>query len=142
MSARRAVLDTSVLLDPPDDLGAFADEVCVCTLSFAELATGLHPRDHVEAARRAEAYALLAATFPPIGFSAQAARLYGALCATAKDAGHDQRPGRFEVMIAAVAVAEHLPLITARPAGVLDLQPAVTVIDASARRVDFNQISQ
>lgn len=132
MTKRRALLDTSAILDPPADLAALADQVCISTVSLAELAEGLHPGDHVEAARRADAYALITATFEAIPFSAHAARLYGALEATARDQGRSPLR-RFDLLIAAVAASERLPVISSNPRALRGLHPSVRVIEASER---------
>src|SRR6478609_9814094 len=109
----RALLDTSVVIDyPAAAVGQIADTAAISTITLAELAYGLHTVDPLVNAAREQRYQWIAATFAPIPFDADAARIYGALCASVRQIGRDPKPRRFDLLIAAVAVAARLPLLT------------------------------
>jgi predicted nucleic acid-binding protein len=57
----------------------------------------------VENARRESVYQQILATYRPIPYSAEAARVYGALCAAVRLAGRNPRPRRLDLLIASVA---------------------------------------
>ena len=127
-----ALLDTSVIIDfPADTVGDHASSVAISTISLAELAFGLHTNDPLVNAAREQRYHWIVDTFTPIPFGAGAARIYGALCATVRSAGQNPRPRRFDLLIAAVAVAADLPLLTRNPAVFRHISRALTVIDVS-----------
>jgi predicted nucleic acid-binding protein len=110
---KQALLDTSVVIDyPAKSVAAHAASAAVSTITLAELAYGLHTSDPLVNAAREQRYHWISNTFDPIPFDAQAARTYGALCATVRAGGRDPRPRRFDLLIAAVAVAFGIPLIT------------------------------
>ena len=109
----RALLDTSVVIDYPAQLvAAHTATAAVSTITLAELAYGLHTSDPLVNAARAQRYHWIGNTFDPIPFDSDAARTYGALCASVRAAGRDPKPRRFDLLIAAVALALRIPLIT------------------------------
>jgi hypothetical protein len=114
----RGLLDTSVVIDleriETDSLPA---EVAVSALTVAELAAGPHAtRDPEERARRQERLQRVEATFTPLPFDAGAARAYGRICAAVAAGGRKARGRRaIDLLIAATAVAEGLPLYTRNP---------------------------
>lgn len=126
---RRALLDTSVLIDYPEAAVARHTETAsISTISLAELAYGLHTRDPLANAAREQRYHWIVATFDPIPFDAQSARTYGALCAQVRDAGRSPRPRRFDLLIAAVAVTHELALLTGNAADFAGLHQALTLV--------------
>ena len=109
----RALLDTSVVIDyPAEQVAAHAHAAAVSTITVAELAYGLHTPDPLINAAREQRYHWIGTAFQPIPFDAQAARIYGALCASVRAIGRDPKPRRFDLLIAAVAIALGIPLIT------------------------------
>jgi predicted nucleic acid-binding protein len=109
----RVLLDTSVVIDyPAGPVAAHADAAAVSTITLAELSYGLHTEDPLLNAVREQRYHWIVDTFDPIPFDADAARIYGALCANVRAVGRDPKPRRFDILIAAVAVAFGIPLIT------------------------------
>jgi predicted nucleic acid-binding protein len=109
----RVLLDTSVVIDfPGEAVGSVAATAAVSTITLAELAYGLHTDDPLLNAAREQRYHWITSTFAPIPFDTSAARVYGALCASVRAIGRDRRPRRFDLLIAAVAVALRIPLIT------------------------------
>ena len=103
----------------------------VTTISLAELAYGLHTADPLINAAREQRYHWIVATFDPIAFDTESARVYGALCAGVRAAGRNPRPRRFDLLIAAVAVTNGLPLLTRNAADFAGLQ-AMALIPISS----------
>lgn len=127
----RALLDTSVLIDPPGELALFAREVVVCTISLAELAYGLHVPDPLESAARQARYQRILDIFEPLPYSAAAARTYGALADVVRAAGRSPRPRRFDLLLASVAVSEGVAILTRNSSDFAGLHHTLQVIDAS-----------
>ncbi|HEU5265415.1 MAG TPA: type II toxin-antitoxin system VapC family toxin [Jatrophihabitans sp.] len=126
---RRALLDTSVVVDyPADDVARQTKSASISTISLAELAYGLHTHDALLNAAREQRYHWIVATFDPIPFDADCSRTYGALCALVRDAGRSPRPRRFDLLIAATAIAYSLPLLTRNAADFADLHPALILV--------------
>lgn len=128
----RALLDTSVVIEfPAEAVARYTSSGAVCTITLAELAYGLHTSDPLVNAGREQCYQWIVNIFNPIPFDTDAARTYGALCASIRLAGRDPKPRRFDLLIAAVAVASGLPLITRNPADFRGIHQALTVIAIS-----------
>jgi predicted nucleic acid-binding protein len=114
----RGLLDTSIVIDLERiDTDSLPAEVAVSALTVAELAAGPHAtRDPEERARRQERLQRVEATFTPLPFDASAARAYGRICAAVAAGGRTARGRRaIDLLIAATAVAEGLPLYTRNP---------------------------
>ena len=108
----RVLLDTSVVIDfPGEAVGSLAATAAVSTITLAELAYGLHTDDPLRNTAREQRYHWITSTFAPIPFDTSAARVYGALCASVRAIGRKRRPRRFDLLIAAVAVALRIPLV-------------------------------
>lgn len=113
-----ALLDTSVVIDLdqiPEDV--LPDEQAICTITLAELAAGPHATDDAaERARRQDRLQRIESTLDPLPFDAAAARAYGLIYAATKHATRKPRGSRaVDLMIAAVALANQLPLVTRNP---------------------------
>ena len=125
----RALLDTSVVIDYPGEaVAAHAKSAAVSTITLAELSYGLHTVDPLLNAGRERRYHWIVNTFDPIPFDTDAARAYGALCANVRAAGRDPKPRRFDILIAAVAVALGIPLITRNVADFREIHEALRII--------------
>lgn len=127
----RVLLDTSVVIDyPAEAVAARARAAAVSTITLAELSFGLHTADPLLNAAREQRYHWIVNTFDPIPFDTDAARVYGALCAAVRAAGRDPKPRRFDILIAAVAVALDIPLITRNAADFRGMHKALLIIAA------------
>jgi predicted nucleic acid-binding protein len=125
----RVLLDTSVVIDyPADAVASHAEAAAVSTITLAELSYGLHTQDPLLNAAREQRYHWIIDTFAPIPFDTRAARIYGALCANVRAAGRDPKPRRFDVLIAAVAVALGTPLITRNESDFRGIHSALHII--------------
>ena len=123
----RALIDTSVVVDLDQiDAGRLPDALAISALTLAELAAGPHAAiDASERARRQETLQRVEATFDLVPFDADAARAFGRLYPAVAAVGRKARGRRaVDLMIAATALAEELPLYTRNPgdfAGLEDL---------------------
>jgi predicted nucleic acid-binding protein len=116
---QRGLLDTSVVIDLdglPDD--ALPDEVAISAVTLAELAAGPHATDDDhERARRQDRLQRMEALADPLPFDAGSARAYGRVYAATRTANRKPRGARaMDLLIAAVALANDLPLVTRNPA--------------------------
>jgi predicted nucleic acid-binding protein len=124
------LLDTSVLIDlealPESDLPIHS---MISAVTLAELGAGLHTTtDAVERAARLTRIQLVEATFDPLPFDTAAARGYSHLVALVIAAGQNPRPRRLDLMIAAIARANELPLFTRNAKDFTSLRTALTVV--------------
>lgn len=132
---RRGLLDTNILiLRARIDPRALPDEVAVCAVTLAELAAGVHlvrgdDRDaREERARRLEILQRVENEFDPLPFDDNAARAFGRLSGAVADVGRTPRRRVADLMIAAVAASNHLPLLTTNPDDFAGLEGLVEVI--------------
>ena len=101
----RALLDTSVVIDyHAAAVARHAVSAAICTITLAELAAGLHTPDPLVNAAREQRYQWIVSTFAAIRFGPQAARTYGALCASVRSAGRDPKARRFDLLIPSAEV--------------------------------------
>jgi len=107
----RIVLDTSVLVGDtaPDDV-----EAAISVVSLAELHYGvlLAAGDPDELARRTARLARVEAAFEPLPVTAETAREWGRLAAAVRERGAQPRKRQLDLLIAATAVEEGVPLLT------------------------------
>ena len=88
-------------------------ESAISALTLAELAAGPHATtDPDERARRQQRLQWAEATFDPLPFDLDAARTFGLIFAATQKAGRKGRRRVVDLMIAAVAAANELPLYT------------------------------
>jgi len=114
----RALLDTSTVLLLPR-LGSAADlpvRSMISAVTLAELAVGpLVTDDPVKRATRAAEVQQAEADFDPLPFDAAAARAFGVVAADLRRSGRKAAARTFDAMIAAIAIANGLPLYTCNP---------------------------
>lgn len=126
----RGLLDTSVVIDHDlVDAAALPEESAIAAVTLAELAAGPHAaagRD--ERARRQDRLQWAAATWDPLPFDAEAARVYGRIFAATRAAGRSSRARQADLFIAATAAAHDLPLYTRNPDDFAGLGAIVEVV--------------
>ena len=128
--ASRGVLDTSVLIDH-DQIAAdqLPDESAITAVTLAELAAGPHAtEDNDERARRQDRLQWATATWDPLPFDADAARMYGRVFAAARAAGQSSRARFADLLIASTAAANGLPLYTRNPSALAALKRILKVV--------------
>jgi hypothetical protein len=136
---RQGLLDTNILIlrrwIEPYEL---PDEMAISAVTLAELSAWPHQvrrndeqnlyDEHEERARRTETLQRAESEFDPVPFDAEAARTYGRVAAAVITAGHKPRRRTADLMIAASAIAEDLPLFTTNPDDYAGLEKLVRVI--------------
>src|SRR2546430_17376599 len=110
----RGLLDTSVVIDyDVIDHALLPDESAISAITLAELAAGPHAtEDKDERARRQDRLQWATATWDPLPFDAEAARMYGRMFAAALAAGRSSPSRLADLLIASTAAANSLPLYT------------------------------
>lgn len=132
MSDRHPVglLDTSVVIDlgrlTAVDLPLISR---VSTVTLAELGLGLHTTsDAAERALRAERLQRAEVAFQPLPFTVDAARRFTHLSGLVVAAGRQPKPRRLDLMIAATASVNQIPLYTRNPKDFVGLDSMCTLI--------------
>ena len=119
MSADRAgLLDTSTLILLPRlrDPAALPDQPLISAITLAELSVGpLMTATETERAARLAHLQQAEADFDPLPFDADAARAFGQVAASMRRSGRKPAARAYDAMIAAVALANGLPLYTCNP---------------------------
>ena len=124
----RGILDTStvILLPRFEDATSLPAEPVITTVTLAELSVGpLVARDEQERAARQAHLQQAEADFDPSPFDPAAARAFGRVAASLRRAGHKPTARTYDAMIAAMAIANDLPVFTCNPAafaGIGDLE--------------------
>lgn len=127
----RGLVDTSVVIEIeriPED--ALPREIAISAITLAELAAGPHATaDAAERASRQDRLQRAESTFDPIPFDASTARAYGRVYAAVRTAGRKARGRRaIDVLIAATALANELPLYTRNPSDFVGLESVLEVV--------------
>jgi hypothetical protein len=135
----QGLLDTNILIlrrwiDPAE----LPDEMAVSAVTLAELSAGPHQvrpngeqdayDEHAERARRLDVLQRTEHEFDPIPFGVEAARAFGRVTAAVVSAGRKPRRRTADLMIAATAMAEGLPLFTTNPGDFDGLSGVLTVV--------------
>ncbi len=136
---RQGLLDTNIVIlrkwvDPQE----LPEEMAISAVTLAELSAGPHEvrrndaqnayDEHAERARRLEILQRAESEFDPVPFDAEAARLFGRVTAAVIAVGRKPRRRVVDLMIAATAIAEGLPLFTTDPGDFAGLDGLVRVI--------------
>jgi predicted nucleic acid-binding protein len=126
----RGLLDTSVVIDldriPAD---ALPTQVAVSAVTMAELAAGPSAAtDNAERARRQDRLQRAEATFDPLPVDTEAARAYGRVYAAVRAHGRDPSRRFADLLIAAVALANALPVVTRNAADFAGLDDLIDIV--------------
>lgn len=130
-----AVVDTSIIaalkLYDPSQL---PDTILITAVTLGELSYGPHVTDDpVGRAGRVAVLQHAEATFEPLPYDQGAARLYGQICAAVRAAGREPRKRSSDLMIAATAASNQLPLYTANPSDLKGAEVFVELVGIQAR---------
>jgi len=115
----RGVLDTStvIMLSRITDPIALPAEPLITTVTLAELTVGpLVARTDRERAARQSHVQQAEADFEPLPFDTPAARAFGRVAASLRQAGRKPSARAYDAMIAATAISRDLPVYTCNPA--------------------------
>lgn len=135
----QGLIDTNIMIlrkwVDPEELPA---EMAISAITLAELSAGPHDvrrneeqdeyDEHAERARRMDVLQRAENEFDPIPFDAEAARIYGRVCAAVISSGRKPRRRVADLMIAAIAIAEDLPLFTTNLDDFKGLDDLLTVV--------------
>lgn len=124
------LLDTSIVIDfDLLDPGALPESTAIAAITLAELAAGPHATaDPEERSRRQDRLQWASTTWEPLPFDAEAARAYGRVYAAMRAHGRSGRARLADLLIAATAVANGLPIYTRNPADYEPVQGLVQVV--------------
>lgn len=131
----RGLLDTNtVILARWIDSTELPEEMAISAVTLAELSAGPHlvrgddADARAERARRSDVVQRAENEFDPLPFDAEAARAYGRISAAVTDVGRTPRRRAADLMIAAVAAAQGLPLYTTNPSDYLGVEDLVDIV--------------
>jgi len=128
---QRGIIDTSVVIElehiAPESLPA---ELTISAVTLAELAAGPHATaDATERARRQDRLQRTEAALEALPIDAAVARAYGRVYAAVAQAGRKARGRRaLDLLVAATALANGLPLFTRNPGDFAALDGIVEVV--------------
>jgi tRNA(fMet)-specific endonuclease VapC len=118
VSHARGILDTSalIMLGRLDDPAVLPDEPLITAITLAELTAGplVATTDQERAARQAHLQQA-ESDFDALPFDASAARAFGRVAASLRQSGRKTAARSYDVMIAATALAQALPVYTCNP---------------------------
>jgi predicted nucleic acid-binding protein len=133
------VLDTSIiaalgLYDP----AKLPETVLITAITLGELSYGPHATDDpLKRARRVAALQLVESTFEPLPYDHHAARFYGQICAAVRASGRQPRSRAADLMIAATAASNALPVYTANPDDFAGSEGFVEIVPVTGRPNDL-----
>lgn len=116
--SRNGILDTNtvILLSQLEDPDVLPEEPVITSITLAELSVGpMVARDDAERARRQAHLQQAEADFDPLPFDSTSARAFGRVAASLRSAGRKPAARAYDALIAAVALANDLPLYTVNP---------------------------
>ena len=129
------ILDTSVIValklyDPAE----LPQAIFITAITLGELSYGPHATsDPLTRAERVAVLQHVEATFEPLPYDHHAARFYGQICALVRTAGRQPRRRAADLMIAATAASNALPLYTANPGDFAGVGKFVELVGVGAR---------
>jgi len=131
------LLDTSVviLLSRLRDPTALPGVPLISAVTLAELSVGpLVARTETERAARQAVLQQAEADFDPLPFDDRAARAFGRVAASLRGSGRTVKARSYDAMVAAITIANDLPLYTADPDDVAGID------GLDVRRVAVNDV--
>lgn len=108
--------DTVILLPRLTDPSSLPERPSISAITLAELSVGpLVARTEVEQEARQAHLQQAEADFEPLAFDVAAARVFGRVAASLRRSGRKTAARSYDAMIAAIAIANDLPLFTCDP---------------------------
>lgn len=113
----RGLLDTSIaiVLERIADPALLPVQPLISAITLAELSVGPLVSSEAERAARLARLQQVESDYDPLPFDAGAARAFGRVAASLRRAGRKPAARAYDAMIAAVAIANDLPLYTCNP---------------------------
>jgi predicted nucleic acid-binding protein len=113
----RGLLDTSavIVLERLDDSAELPARPLISAITLAELSVGPLVSSDDERATRLARLQRVEADYDPLPFDADAARAFGRVAASLRRTRRKTSARTYDAMIAAVAIANGLPLFTCNP---------------------------
>lgn len=117
------ILDTSVVIS----LGELTEESLpresfIAAITLAELSVGpLVATSDDERSARTAVLQVAEATFSPLPFDAESARVFGRIAASLRLSGRKRRARAFDALIAATAIRHELPVYSKNPQDFSDI---------------------
>lgn len=118
MTAGAGLLDTNtvILLPRISDAALLPETPQISAITLAELGAGpLLTDDDAERTARQAQVQLAESTFDPLPFDGAAARAFAAVVSSLRRSGRKRASRSYDAMIAAIAIANDLPLYTCNP---------------------------
>jgi hypothetical protein len=130
-----AVVDTNIMATLKlYERSQFPDTLLITSITLGELSYGPHATDDpVKRAGRIAVLQHVEATFDPLPYDQAAARLFGQISAAVRAAGRQPRKRSLDLMIAATAASNQLPLYTANPDDFKGAEDIVEVVSVTGR---------
>jgi hypothetical protein len=128
VSDPEGLLDTSTLLLLPriGDPSVLPDVPLISAITLAELSVGpLVTDDAAERARRLAQVQQAEADFDPLPFDSTAARAFGQVASSLRRSGRKPAARALDALIAAIAMANGLPVYTCNPADFSEIDDLV-----------------
>ncbi|MET0966052.1 MAG: type II toxin-antitoxin system VapC family toxin [Nakamurella sp.] len=105
-------------------------DLAISVITLAELTAGpAASTDSEERARRQDRLQRVEAVFDPLPFDVEAARAFGRVHAAVLQRGRQPRRRFADLLIAATALAEELPLVTRNADDFVGLERLITVVE-------------
>jgi tRNA(fMet)-specific endonuclease VapC len=126
----RGILDTSTVihLQRLTDASVLPSEPLITTVTLAELSVGpLVAEKESERVSRQAHLQQAEADFDPLVFDVAAARAFGGVAASLRRSGRKAGARAYDAMIAAIAVANDLPIYTCNPTDFSDIDGLAVV---------------
>lgn len=131
----QGMLDTNILiLRHLIDSQLLPRELSISAVVLGELTAGVHhvspdtPNSEAVRSERLALLQLVEAEFDPVPYAAPAARMYGRMSANVARLGRSPRARTSDLMIAATAAVEGLPLFTTNPDDFRGLDTLVQIV--------------
>ena len=133
------VLDTSIIAALGlYDSAELPETFLITAVTLGELSSGPHATDDpLKRAGRVAVLQHVESTFEPLPYDHYAARLYGQICAAVRAAGRQPRKRASDLMIAATAASNALPLYTANPGDFHGSEGFVELVGVQGRPNDL-----
>lgn len=130
-----AILDTNIIAALQlYDASELPDTMLITAVTLGELSYGPHAtEDPVKRAGRVAVLQYVESTFDALPYDQHSARVFGQISAAVKVAGRDPRKRSADLMIAATAASNGLPLYTANADDFRGTESLVEVVSVRAR---------